>query len=172
MPDIKVYKVKICRNKLPAKVTLPPDFISFCDDYDATANGQAFVLNKAGYRDVILDGTEYHGFKSDIEYHIYYNAAYPEVINGGSYFRTVRISDDPVLNSDNWRYENIPTNAEYELPDIIGNLIPHYIVGRLLSQDDKVRSIEELNTFETLLATVNVDRNVRQREYHSSRGWY
>jgi hypothetical protein len=172
MPDIKVYKVKISKNKLPAKVSLPPDFISFCEDQDASANGKFFVLDKfVGYRDIILTGNECTDTKDYIEYHIYYNAMYPSIVDGGQNFNILSISEEPPLNEDNWKYVKVLA-SEYEIPDIVGNLVPHYIVSQLLSQDDKVRSIEELNTFETLLATVNVDRNVRQRKYHSSRGWY
>ena len=180
LPNIQLYKVKLSRDKLPAKVSMPPDFISFCEEQNAYVNGHNFVLTKfVGHDSIILDGNEAEDFSNELEYHIYYNALYPQVINGGMSFRLISISDCPKINADNFQYIEIPTiksnndsELSYELPEIVGHLIPHYIVGQLLSLDDKIRSTEELNAFETLLATVNVDRNERQREYHSVRGWY
>lgn len=181
LPNVKLYKFKLSRDKLPAQVSMPPDFISFCDEQNAYLNGHNFILTKfVGYNSIIVTGSELPDITDDeLEYRVYYNASYPEVIDGGANFRIIDISDMPELNTDNYSYKTIPTEVihnqtqdSYSLPDIVGHLVPHYIVGQLLSTDDKVRSIEEMNTFETLLATVNVDRNERQREYHSVRGWY
>lgn len=179
LPNIRAYKIKLSADKLPAQVSMPPDFISFCDEQNAYVNGKNFILTKfVGYNSVILGG-EYQGLGNELEYHIYYNATYPEVTDGGKNFKMLTISDSPALNEDNFEYIKVPTEIihnqtkdSYQLPDIIGHIIPHFIVSQLLSVDDKVRSIEELNAFETLMATVNVDRNERQREYHSVRGWY
>lgn len=197
LPNVRVYKIKLSADKLPAQISMPPDFISFCEEQNAYVNGRNFVLTRfVGYNNVILGGEFSEPYNHEIdcycadeelknkrvkefEYHIYYNALYPEVVDGGKNFKFLKIPDDPVLNSDNYEYERIPTEQihnntqeSYQLPELIGHIIPHFIVSQLLSLDDKVRSIEELNTFETLLATVNVDRNERQREYHSVRGWY
>lgn len=178
LPNIKKYTIKLSRDHLPAQVSMPPDFISFCDEQNAYANGQNFVLtNFVGYNSIIFNGSELDSIAedSDITYTVYYNAIYPQVTNGGTAFKFIDTSGEPELDAENFKYTEIPINAvgdNYELPQIVGQLIPHYIVSQLLSVDDKVRSIEELNAFETLLATVNVDRNERQREYHSVRGWY
>lgn len=179
LPNVRVYKIKLSADKLPAQISMPPDFISFCEEQNAYVNGRNFILTRfVGYNNVII-GNEFADIGDELEYHIYYNALYPEVVDGGKNFKFLKIPDDPVLNADNYEYERIPTEQihnntqeSYQLPELIGHIIPHFIVSQLLSLDDKVRSIEELNTFETLLATVNVDRNERQREYHSVRGWY
>lgn len=176
LPKLRKYKVAIAADKLPAKITMPPDFISFALEQNAYVNGQNFVLTKfVDYNGIILDKNQIEA--KEYTYEIYYNALYPEIIDGGKNYKIVNFID--TINNDGYDIMKEPTevrqnneDTSYDWPQIIGQLVPHYIVGQLLSRDDKVRSIEEMNNFETLLATVNVERNERQREYHSVRGWY
>ena len=152
-------------------------------------NGIQFVLeNFVGENGVILTGNEtenlYSYGKFEIanknEYHIFYNALYPKLVDSGMYFNKVTFAEMNIpVNNDNYTIEQIPAESSrlnntsiYEIPDIAAMLIPHYVAGQLLVLDDKVRSIEEMNEFETLLATINTNRNERPRSYHSSKGWY
>lgn len=192
LPNLREYCVAITADKLPAKVVMPPDFISFAEDQNAYCNGHNFILTKfVDYNGVILKGGE--GGSSGVSckytendkeinttlytYRIYYNALYPEIIDGGQNYKLYNFVTN--VNGDGYQVEkesveSIHNNCDtsYNWPQLIGQLVPHYIVSQLLANDDKTRSITEMNNFETLLATVNVDRNERQREYHSARGWY
>lgn len=189
VPNLREYKFSLTLDKLPAKVTMPPDFISFADEQDAYNNGKNFVItNFIDKNGIILTGKEgganareYKYLEDGIEktslkydYTIYYNALYPEVINGGLNYRLYKFIDS--VNSDGYEVVSVPTEDAqelvYEWPSLIGQLVPHYIASQLLANDDRTRSIVEMNNFETLLAAVNVDRNERQREYRSVRGWY
>ena len=177
LPNLREYKFTLSADKLPAKVTMPPDFISFAEEQNAYINGKNFVLTKfVDYNGIILDGTE-GGTGDTRTYTIYYNALYPEIVDGGLNYKVYKFID--VTDDDAYVVAKEPTetvhnneDSSYDWPQIIGQLVPHYIVSQLLSNDDKTRSIVEMNNFETLLATVNVDRNERQREYRSVRGWY
>lgn len=173
LPNLREYIIIINSDKLPAKITMPPDFISFADEQNAYLNGKNFILTDfVGYNGLLLKGDG-----SDVcTYKIYYNALYPEIIEGGNKYNIVKFVQ--TIDADGYIIETKPTetshNADesFDWPQIVGQLAPHYIVGQLLMRDDKVRAIEEMNAFETLLASVSVDRNERQREYHSSKGWY
>ena len=178
-PNLREYVVKITSDKLPARVSMPPDFLAFADEQMAYLNGSPFTLTKfIGESDIILDGTEALTHKtchtrkdcSIFEYHIFYNADYPRLTDAALAWHTVNLSTDNV-NSDNFSFGEISVN-EYDIPDVAAMAIPHYIAGHLLSLDDKVRSIEELNEFENLLAIVSTYRHERTRDYQSSRGWY
>ena len=178
LPNLRAYEFHITADKFPVKVVMPPDFISFAHEQNAYVNGKNFVITTfVGTNGVILSGNE-GGIETGIrKYTIYYNAAYPEIIDGGTLYRYYKL--EPAENADGYSVVTEPTETKHnnedtsiQWPDIIGHLVPHYIVSQLLSRDDKVRSIEELNTFERLLAVVNVDRNERQRTYSSVRGWY
>lgn len=178
LPNLRAYEFHITADKFPIEVTMPPDFISFAHEQNAYVNGKNFVLTRfAGKSGIILTGEE-GGITDQVrKYIIYYNAVYPEIIDGGLLYKYYKL--EPVENADSYSVVTEPTETMHndtdvsmQWPDIIGHLVPHYIVSQLLSRDDKVRSIEELNIFERLLATVNVDRNERQRTYHSVRGWY
>lgn len=179
LPNLREYRITISVDKLPAKLIMPPDFISFADEQNAYVNGKNFVLTEFIDRNaVILSGDEGGVDSSDIRtYTLYYNALYPEIIDGGKKYRFVHFID--TIDADGYEICTEPTevmhnddDTSYDWPQIIGQLVPHYIAGQLLANDDKTRSITELNSFETLLATVNVDRNERQRTYRSVRGWY
>ena len=184
-PYIREYIFKISKINLPAKVTMPPDFISFFDDQNAYLNGNNFILTKfVGGNGIIVDGKEIDNvlIDSDVaEYTIFYNAHYPKIIKGGKFYSLIsfHFNDDIPLDADNYFLEEqstessrLSSDTSYEISDVIAPLLPHYVVGQLLAQDDKVRSLQEINEFEILLATINVDRRERQREYRSSRGWY
>lgn len=192
MPNLRAYKISITADKLPAKVSMPPDFISFAEEQNAYVNGTNFIVtNFIDKNSIILTGTEsgvigipykYTDNNKEIStllytYTIYYNALYPEIIDGGINYKIYNFID--AVNKDAYDVVKEPTeiihnneDISYEWSQLIGQLIPHYIASQLLSNDDKTRSIVEMNNFETLLATVNVDRNERQREYRSVRGWY
>lgn len=189
LPNLREYVVVLTKDILPAKLTMPPDFISFADEQNAYLNGKQFVLeNFVGENGVILTGNEtenlYSYGKFEIanknEYHIFYNALYPKLVDSGMCFNKVTFAEMNIpVNNDNYTIEQIPAESSrlnntsiYEIPDIAAMLIPHYVAGQLLVLDDKVRSIEEMNEFETLLATINTNRNERPRSYHSSKGWY
>ena len=190
LPNLREYTIALTADKLPAKVVMPPDFISFAEDQNAYCNDKNFILTKfVGYNGIIFDGTEGTGtpYKYTIDaeeintklyiYKIYYNALYPEIIDGGQNYKVCQLLNTAV-NADAYEVIKEPTetnhnrDTSYDWPQLIGQLAPHYVVSQLLSNDDKTRSITEMNNFETLLATVNVDRNERQREYRSVRGWY
>lgn len=185
VPYLREYIVKISRKNLPARVTMPPDFISFATEQDAYINGKNFVLtNFIGSDGVVLYGNEAdsgcYKFVDDIvEYHIFYNAYYPKVMDGGKYYLFYEFITPTPTDADSWKDTLIPTEVSrtsnqlsFEMPTHIGDLIPHYVVSQLLAFDDKVRSIQEMNEFEVLLANLDVSRNERQRNYHSVRGWY
>lgn len=171
-PNLREYVIKITADKLPARVSMPPDFLAFADEQTAYLNGQPFTLTKfVGLSDIILTGTEVPNIHVDtFEYHIFYNADYPRITDSALKWQTIALSENNV-NSDNFRLTEIDVN-NYDVPDVAAMAIPHYIAGHLLSLDDKVRSIEELTEFENLLAIVSTYRHERTREYHSSRGWY
>lgn len=181
LPNLREYKFAISADKLPAKITMPPDFISFAEDQNAYANGKNFILTDFIDRDGLLltgneSGTKY-GDSEIIRYTVYYNALYPEIVDGGKNYKVFEFVE--AIDTDAYEIVTKPTEAIHnnldtsmEWPQIIGQLVPHYIAAQLLANDDKTRSIVEMNNFETLLATVNVDRNERQREYRSVRGWY
>lgn len=179
LPNLREYVFTISSDKFPVKVTMPPDFISFADEQDAYVNGKNFVLTKF----IDRDGLILHGNEGGVDtnatktYKVYYNALYPEIIDGGKNYKYYKLQD--CLDADAYQVVKEPTakteNSEdvsYSWSQIIGQLVPHYIASQLLSNDDKTRSIVEMNNFETLLATIDVSRNERQREYHSVRGWY
>lgn len=182
-PLVREYHLKFETSKLPAKVTMPPDFISFADEQDAYLNGKYFILTKFfGESGIILTGREIenHLQESDeCNYIIYYNASYPKLIDGGKNFQKVELSLEPNINEESYSVVKIPAeedrvtgNQVLNIPDIAANLAPHYVVSQLVNLDDKVRSIAEMNEFETLLSIVSSERHERQREYHSVRGWY
>lgn len=173
MPNLRAYKFVLTKDKLPAKVSMPPDFISFADDQNGYVNGKNFVITDFIDKDsIIVTGKETEAIANEYEYTVYYNALYPELIDGGQNYRIYDFIN--AVNADAYIETKQPAEGDNALhwSQIIGQLVPHYIVSQLLSNDDKTRSITEMNNFETLLATVNVDRNERQREYHSVRGWY
>lgn len=192
LPNLREYVVKINHDKLPAKVTMPPDFISFADEQAAYLNGQPFTLTKfVGISGIILDGNETQTMshlshfetcercmpdelrvpKSNIlEYHIFYNAEYPRILDKATSYIKVDLTSDKV-DADNYSTVELPVNS-FDIPDIAAMAIPHYIAGQLLVLDDKVRSIEEMNEFETLISVTSTYRHERTREYHSSKGWY
>lgn len=163
---------------------MPPDFISFFDDQYGYLDNQDFILtNFVGRNSIILKGNEIPGYEvgNIITYTLFYNAHYPKIVDGGKYYNVLAFAEgnDIPLNVDNYINILIPTEADrttttnsFEIPDLIAELIPHYVVSKLLAQDDKVRSAQEMNEFEIMLSRVNVDQNERQREYHSSKGWY
>lgn len=181
LPNLREYKFAISADKLPAKITMPPDFISFAEDQNAYVNGKNFILTDFIDRDGLLltgneSGTKY-GDSEIIRYTVYYNALYPEIVDGGKNYKVFEFVE--AIDADAYEIVTKPTevihnnlDTSMEWPQIIGQLVPHYIAAQLLANDDKTRSIVEMNNFETLLATVNVDRNERQREYRSVRGWY
>lgn len=190
LPNLREYTVILSRKILPAKLSMPPDFISFADEQNAYLNGKQFLLeNFVGNDSLILTGEE---TKNEYphkclpqeynEYHIFYNALYPKLIDGGVYFEIVDIAnehDGIPIDKDNYQIKKVYSEAprtgdmeSYEIPDLAAMLVPHYVAGQLLVLDDKVRSIEEMNEFETLLATINTTRKERPRSYHSSKGWY
>lgn len=190
LPNLREYHVSLTADKMPARVIMPPDFISFADEQNAYCNGKNFILTKfEGLDGINLDGTEglgkpYKYTENDIEvttlrydYTIYYNALYPEIIDGGKNYQMVTFVD--AINEDGYKIEKFPTevihnndDTSIQWPSIVSQLAPHYVVAQLLARDDKVRSIAEMNNFESLLAKVNVERKERQREYRSVRGWY
>jgi hypothetical protein len=172
LPNLREYVVKLTRDKLPARVDMPPDFLAFADEQMAYLNGQPFTLsNFVGKSGIILNGAEVPNVNTDVlEYHIFYNADYPRVTDTALTWIMVSFTD-PEVNTENYNTVEISIN-EYDVPDVAAMAIPHYIAGQLLSLDDKVRSIEEMNEFENLLAIVSTYRHERTRDYHSSRGWY
>ena len=187
MSNLREYRISLTADKLPAKVIMPPDFISFAEEQNAYVNGNNFILTEFTDRSaIILTGKEagvigykYTYTENGIEkqtlrydYILYYNALYPEITDSGQNYRVYKFID--AVNADAFIETREPTEADgsLEWSQIIGQLAPHYIVAQLLANDDKTRSIVEMNNFETLLATVNVDRNERQREYRSVHGWY
>lgn len=191
LPNLREYIIKLTHSKLPARISMPPDFIAFADEQNAYLDGTQFCLTQfIGTNEVILTGHEIDNLVvSDIEvtndtvheYHIFYNANYPRISGSGTEFSVVTFAtgEDIPVDADNYTIETVPSEASrvtggnvYNIPDIVAELVPHYIAGQLLVLDDKVRSIEEMNEFENLLATINVHRNERPREYHSSKGWY
>lgn len=171
LANLREYVVILDADKLPARVTMPPDFLGFADEQSAYLNGEPFTLTKfVGWDSVTLDGTECHKNAARYEYHFFYNADYPRIDDAGLVWSKIALTTDKV-NADNFETVRIPVN-EYDIPDTAAMAIPHYIAGHLLSLDDKVRSIEELTEFENLLAVVSTYRHERTREFHSSRGWY
>lgn len=188
LPNLREYVIKIHRDKLPARITMPPDFIAFADEQAAYLNGQPFTLTKfIGTADIIIDGNEIntqkvkkcdcncheegtHEHCDILEYHIFYNADYPRIRDSALTWTIVKLSTTNI-DTDNYTVEEISV-GEYTIPDVAAMAVPHYIAGHLLSLDDKVRSVEELNEFEILLSTVSTARHERTREFHSSRGWY
>lgn len=192
LPNLREYVIKLTHSKLPARISMPPDFISFADEQNAYLDGMQFCLTQfISDNEIILTGHEIDDlvyrpgrlFKPDKihEYHIFYNANYPRIASSGIDFSVVTFAtgEDIPVDADNYTIVSVPAEASrvtggevYNIPDIVAELVPHYVVGQLLVLDDKVRSIEEMNEFENLLATINVHRNERPREYHSSKGWY
>ena len=199
MPYTREYKFRLSATSLVghrATITMPPDFMSFADEQDAyirtykqtgdtseELTDDYFIVTKfTSYNKIILNGREVDGSFPEcdfIEYSIFYNAYYPRLIEGGKYYDFIDLDGTPAIDKDNWSHVKVPViegrtidDVSFELPTNIGDLIPHYVVGQLLTLDDKVRSITEMNEFETMLAQLNVSRNERQREYRSSKGWY
>lgn len=195
-PYLREYKFKLSGDKLPARVTMPPDFLSFADEQDAYLNGKNFILtNFIGEDGIILDGTETKDFGKvyqsnscelhvdcennilrEFEYTIFYNAHYPRIIDGGINYEQI-IFGKIKVNEEPWSVQKSPvkgstTTEPFKVPAQIANMIPHYIAGQLLAADDKTRSVTELNEFETMLAQIDLGRHERQRDYKSSRGWY
>ncbi|MBR4889689.1 MAG: hypothetical protein IKU15_00330 [Clostridia bacterium] len=181
LPNLREYTIRLTKDVLPARVTMPPDFISFADEQNAYLNGHNFILtNFVGTSGINLTGNEVslprHSKQDYLEYTFFYNATYPKIIDDGKNFEvyTFKTGNNIEVNQDNYVKEIWSTegNNTYDIAEIAGNIIPHYIVGQILSLDDKVRSIAEYNEFEVLLSSIDVHRNERQREYHSVRGWY
>lgn len=173
LPNLREYTVKLSVDKLPARVEMPPDFISFADEQSAWLNGMPFLLTQfVGSKSVILTGTEVIGHTPSgiLTYKIFYNAVYPKISDTEKVFESVVLETENV-NADNYKIEDVITNA-VDIPDIIGMAIPHYIAGQLLAIDDKVRSTEELNEFEILISTTSTYRHERTKEYRSVKGWY
>jgi hypothetical protein len=173
LPNLREYTITLTADKLPARVTMPPDFISFADEQSAWLNGMPFILTQfIGSNGIILTGAEIAGYKFEdaLTYKIFYNAVYPKVSDTEKTFDKVTLTTD-IVNADNYHVEAIPAQ-DIEIPDIIGMAIPHYIAGQLLAVDDKVRSTEELNEFEILISTTSTYRHERTKEYHSVKGWY
>lgn len=172
LPNLREYIININADKLPARVTMPTDFIAFADEQAAYLNGQPFTLTKfIGESGVILDGHETSKTLTGLlEYRIFYNADYPRLDDAALMWTVTELSQNKI-DADNYSVVKIPVN-EYDIPDVAAMAIPHYIAGQLLSLDDKVRSIAELNEFEILLSTVSTYRHERTREFRSSRGWY
>jgi hypothetical protein len=149
---------------------MPSDFIAFSNEQDAFVNGENFILTRfSGSNAIILTGTEIFDLPKSLEYKIYYSAQYPRISGSasGGTFTEILLNDNGT-----WQTSNPKSILEYNIPDNVADLLPHYIAGQLLVLDDKVRSITELNTFEMMLAQLDINRNEHQREYHSSRGWY
>ena len=180
LPNLREYKIKLSTDVLPARIVMPPDFLSFANEQDAYLNGKNFVLtNFIGNDSIIVYGNEVPTTDTTLEYTIFYNAYYPKLIAGGSQYECVIFPDELQINSDGWSKKTVSvlgdalTNTPaFELPQHISDLIPHYVAGQLLALDDKVRSITELNEFEVMLAQIDNTRNERQRDYQSVRGWY
>lgn len=195
-PYLREYKLKFSADKLPARITMPPDFLSFADEQDAYLNGKNFILtNFIGDDGIILNGDETKDFGvsyefnacnlhtdcenkvlRELDYTIFYNAHYPTIIDGGINYQAV-LFDEPSLNKENWVVKSIPLKGgdgymPFKIPQHIAHAVPHYIAGQLLAADDKTRSVIELNEFENMLAQIDLGRHERQREYRSSRGWY
>lgn len=174
LPNLREYTVILNRDKLPARVNMPPDFISFADEQSAWLNGKPFTLTQfIGFNGVILSGNElaeYNLTGDTFEYKIFYNAVYPKIADTEKTFNCITLTND-AINSDNYRIDTVDSTA-IDIPDIIGMAIPHYIAGQLLAIDDKVRSTEELNEFEILISVASTYRHERTKEYHSSKGWY
>lgn len=182
-PFIREYKIRIEKNLLPAKVTMPTDFISFFDDQNCYLDGKNFILVDFIGRDgVILSGKEVTSYcpKDILTYSFYYNALYPKLVDGGQYYELIDINlVEPVLNDKNYSLTKVPVQTNqitdethFDIPDLIANCVPHFVVAQLLAQDDKIRAATEMNSFEILMARINVEQNERQREYRSSKGWY
>lgn len=173
LPNLREYTVKLSLDKLPARVGMPPDFISFADEQDAYLDGYPFTLNQfIGTDQIILSGKEISGYKPDgvAEYQIFYNALYPSINDAETEFTIIKLGSAHV-NADNYESDTRLVK-DYDIPAKIGVAIPYYIAGQLLSRDDKVRSIECLNEFETLISVISTYRHERTKEYHSSKGWY
>lgn len=168
-PNLREFNISLSANDFSSgnyRLNMPPDFISFALEQDAYLNNDYFVLSRfVGSNGLLLTGKENNRANSVFKYTIFYNAFYPKI--SGNQIKTVEF-----IPSKPWYKEVSKSIEEFNLSDNIGNLIPHFVVGQLLAQDDKVRSIAELNEFDIQLATLDVSRNERQREYHSSRGWY
>ena len=172
LPNLREYTVKISLSKLPARVSMPPDFISFADEQDAYLDGYPFTLNQfIGDNEVILSGKEIPDYKPQdvVEYQIFYNAVYPNINDSETEFTIVTLTNG--IDVDNFRVDTRPVK-DYDIPAKIGVAIPYYIAGQLLARDDKVRSIECLNEFETLISVISTYRHERTKEYRSSKGWY
>lgn len=180
LPNLREYRFVLTPDIMPARIIMPPDFLSFANEQDAYLNGKNFVLtNFIGNDSVVLYGNEVPNIDGNLEYTIFYNAYYPKVIDGGMNYKCIVLADELQPNTDGWKEETVSLLGDtlknippFDLPMHISDLIPHYIAGQLLSLDDKVRSITELNEFENMLAQIDTNRNERQREYHSTRGWY
>jgi hypothetical protein len=150
------------------RLTMPPDFMSFASEQDAYLNGDYFVLTKfIGSNSILLTGDETHKYSNAFEYTIFYNAFYPVISPDGKTFTHVQLIDSAP-------YFTTATESidKFEVPDNVGTIIPHFVAGQLLASDDMVRSTTELNEFDIQLSNLDTSRNERQREYHSSRGWY
>lgn len=172
LPNLREYTVILDRDKLPARVDLPPDFISFADEQNAWLNGKPFTLTQfIGDKGIVLTGNEIVDNLDDkLVYKIFYNAVYAQINDAESLFKQIVLTDDK-LNADNYISSDVSANS-VDIPDIVGMAVPHYIAGQLLVLDDKVRSTEELNEFEILISVINTYRHERTKEYHSAKGWY
>lgn len=170
--NLREFTITLKKSQLPAKVEMPPDFIAFSNEQDAFVNSENFILTRfSGKNSIILTGTEVFDLPETLTYIIYYSAQYPRI--SGSSSGDAETFTEVLLNNDGtWNISNEKSISQYIIPDNIADLLPHYIVGQLLTLDDKVRSVTELNMFEVMLAQLDTDRNEHQREYHSSRGWY
>lgn len=170
LPNIREYIIELSRENLPARISMPPDFISFADEQVAYLNGKAFTLsNFISANEVILTGAEINDDTAVCKYHIFYNADYPRISD--SALKWTKVQLQPARDMDAYTVVDISIN-EYSIPDNAAMAVPHYIAGQLLSLDDKVRSVEEMNEFEVLLSVIETSRHERVRDYHSSRGWY
>lgn len=171
LPNLREYRVNLHANKLPARVEMPPDFISFADEQSCWLNGVPFNLTQfIGTKGIVLSGNETETASDMLEYTVFYNATYPKIRDDEKTFDQVVLTTD-AIDADNYFMAAVDVR-DIDIPDIIAMAIPHYIAGQLLVVDDKVRSTEELNEFEILISTTSTYRHERTKEYHSVKGWY
>ena len=46
LPNLREYVIKLTHSKLPARISMPPDFISFADEQNAYLDGMQFCLTQ------------------------------------------------------------------------------------------------------------------------------
>lgn len=173
LPNVREYTIRVSVDKLPARVSMPPDFISFADEQDAYLDGIPFTLTQfIGGSSITVNGTEVPGYRPTeiAEYHIFYNALYPVITDDEKSVEQIVFTS--AVDADAYLSDQKIESNSADWPVIIGTALPHYIAGQLLSRDDKVRSTECLNEFEILISTFDTNRHERTKEYRSSKGWY